>query len=137
MYIAIEIKKVMRILKFTLTLLIVIITNLSFAQLPVDITTGFKKGNTESLAPYLNDNVELFINDKDDVYSKAQVKQILVNFFAENTVVEFNVVHQSSRKDSQYAICNMSCNNIKYRVSFLLRIVNQNPLIHQLRIEKL
>ncbi len=107
----------------------------SSAQIPDEIVLSLKTGNAKTLSEYFNDNVELVVLDNDNVYSKAQAKQIVGNFFSRFIPISFTVIHQGKKEDSKYVIGNLKTNNGDFRVYFLLKKSNNKDYIHQLRIE--
>ena len=128
------IKKISSIL-FLITGLIFASLNTS-AQVPDEIILSLQTGNAKVLASYFNDNVELVVIDNDNVYSKAQAKQIVGNFFNSFAPESFNVIHQGGKEGSKYVIGNLVTNNGNFRIYFLLKSNNGKDYIHQLRIEK-
>ena len=107
----------------------------------INILTGIiilslRTGNSKVLSGYFNDNIELVVLDNDNVYSKAQAKQIVNNFFSNFTPEGFNVIHQGGKEGSKYVIGNLKTNNGNFRIYFLLKKKNGKDYIHQLRIEK-
>lgn len=109
---------------------------LASAQIPDEIVTSLKTGNASGLSDYFNQNIELFVLDQDDVYSKAQAQQIVSSFFDQYKATGFSIIHQSGKEDTQYAIGNLTTNKGVFRVSFLVKNDRGKPVIHQLRIEK-
>ncbi|WP_163716433.1 DUF4783 domain-containing protein [Mangrovibacterium lignilyticum] len=109
---------------------------LGMAQIPDELILSFKTGNASTLSSYFNQNIELFVVDQDDVYSRAQAQQIVSNFFNQNKASGFSIIHQSGKEDTKYAIGKLTTNKGVYRVSFLVKNDKGKPVIHQLRIEK-
>jgi hypothetical protein len=108
----------------------------SFEQdIPRDISIAFKVGNAEELANYFNNTIELVILDKEDVYSKVQAQQILDDFFTDHFPKSFEIIHQGGKEESKFAIGKLVTFNGTFRVYFLLKLKNDKPFIHQLRIE--
>ncbi|WP_170111239.1 DUF4783 domain-containing protein [Mangrovibacterium marinum] len=127
----------LKIRKITLVVLaFVFSTMLGMAQIPDDLVLSFKTGNASTLSGYFNQNIELFILEQDDVYSRAQAQQIVSNFFAQNRPNGFSIIHQSGKEDSKFAIGKLSTSKGDYRVSFFVKNEGGKPVIHQLRIEK-
>lgn len=123
--------------KITLVILaFVFSTMLGMAQIPDDLVLSFKTGNAVTLSSYFNQNIELFVLDQDDVYSKAQAQQIVANFFNQNKPTGFSIIHQSGKEDSKFAIGKLTTTTGGYRVSFFVKNEDGKPVIHQLRIEK-
>lgn len=104
-------------------------------EIPRDISIAFKVGHAEELARYFNNTIELVILDKEDVYSKVQAQQILDEFFTEHFPKSFEIIHQGGKEESKFAIGKLVTFNGTYRVYFLLKLKNDQPFIHQLRIE--
>ena len=106
------------------------------AQVPDEIIISLKNGNSRVLAGYFNQNVELVVLENDNVYSKAQAKQIVNNFFSTHIPQDFSIVHQGGKEGARYVIGNLTTTNGSFRVYFLLKKDNEKAYIHQLRIEK-
>ncbi len=119
--------------------LLLIIMSLLAAQdqpsIPSGIAIAFRSGSAAGLSEYLNSTVELVMPDKEDFYSKSVAETILKDFFNRHHSREFVIRHQGARGDAQYAIANLETDKGRFRVYFLLKKVNGNPLIHQIRIE--
>lgn len=106
------------------------------AQIPDEILTSFKNGDSKTLSEYFNQNVELVVLENDNVYSKAQAQQIVSKFFSSNTPESFNIIHQGGKEGAKYVIGNLKTNNGSFRIYFLLKSNDEKNYIHQLRIEK-
>ncbi|MBN2611332.1 MAG: DUF4783 domain-containing protein [Bacteroidales bacterium] len=108
--------------------------------LPPDIPDGIilalKKGSASDLAKYINVNVELTIDGNEQIYSKEQAELILKDFFIKNPVNSFSIIHKGGKEDSRYAIGNLNTVKGDYRLTLLVKIKDNMPYIHQLRIEK-
>jgi hypothetical protein len=107
----------------------------SSAQIPDEIITSLKTGNSTKLAGYFNQNVELVVLENESVSSKSQAQQIINDFFSKYPPVKFTIIHQGGKGDSNYAIGSLDTQNGKFRVYFLIKTINQVSFIHQLRIE--
>ncbi|OPZ58119.1 MAG: hypothetical protein BWY89_00166 [Bacteroidetes bacterium ADurb.BinA012] len=104
-------------------------------RIPAGIAIAFRTGSASGLSEYLNKTVELVLPGKEDFYSKSVAETILKDFFTRYRSREFVIRHQGARGDAQYAIANLETDKGKFRVYFLLKKVDGNPLIHQIRIE--
>jgi len=105
-------------------------------DIPDAIITALKEGNAAELAEYFNDNVELALSDKDDIYSKNQAKLIIEDFFAKHPPKGFNILHKGGKESSRYAIGNLLTPNGEFRITILIKIKDNKTYINQLRIEK-
>lgn len=106
------------------------------AQIPENLRLSLESGNAKNLSEFFNQNVELVIGEDDNVYSKAQAKQIVSNFFKENKPETFKIMHEGGKDGSKYVIGNLHTTKGIFRVYFLLKENNGKSYIHQLRIEK-
>jgi hypothetical protein len=104
-------------------------------KIPGGISVAFKSGNASELSKYINSTVQLLLLDKEDFYKKNVAETILKDFFDEYKTRDFVVVHQGGANDVQYAIGNLKTDKGNFRVSFFLKKVDQELLIHQIRIE--
>jgi len=105
------------------------------ANIPGGISIAIKAGNAAELSKYMNSTVELLLLDKEDFYKKNVAETILKDFFNEYHTKDFVIRHQGAKNDAQYAIGNLTTERGDFRVYFLLKKVDQEPLIHQIRIE--
>lgn len=104
-------------------------------KIPGGISIAFKAGNASELSKYINSTVELLLLDKEDFYKKNVAETILKDFFAEYKTKDFVIRHQGGINDAQYAIGNLKTEKGDFRVYFLLKKVDEELLIHQIRIE--
>jgi len=105
------------------------------AKIPGGISIAIKAGNASELSKYMNSTIELLLLDKEDFYKKNVAETILKDFFNEYQTKDFIIRHQGSKNDAQYAIGNLKTEKGDFRVYFLLKKVDQELLIHQIRIE--
>jgi hypothetical protein len=105
------------------------------AKIPDGISIAIKAGNAAELSKYMNSTIELLLLDKEDFYKKNVAETILKDFFDEYQAKDFTIRHQGAKNDAQYAIGNLKTEKGDFRVYFLLKKVDQELLIHQIRIE--
>jgi hypothetical protein len=104
-------------------------------KIPGGIAIAIKAGNAAELSKYMNSTIELLLLDKEDFYKKNIAETILKDFFNEYPTKDFTIRHQGSKNDAQYAIGNLRTEKGDFRVYFLLKKVDEELLIHQIRIE--
>jgi hypothetical protein len=104
-------------------------------RIPGGISIAIKAGNSTELAKYFNSTVEVLLLDKEDFYKKNVAETILRDFFNEYKTEDFTIRHQGAKNDAQYAIGNLKTEKGDFRVYFLLKKIDQELLIHQIRIE--
>lgn len=130
--------KEMRFLKFVPVLLFsfsLLASAQDQTKIPGGISIAIKAGNAAELAKYMNSTIELLLLDKEDFYKKNAAEAILNDFFQEYPTRDFTIRHQGAKNDAQYAIGNLRTEKGDFRVYFLLKKVDQDLLIHQIRIE--
>lgn len=123
-----------------ITVPVVIISSLAVTvqeqvKIPAGISIAIKAGNAAELSKFMNSTVELLLLEKEDFYKKNVAETILRDFFNEYRTKDFIIRHQGARNDAQYAIGNLETEKGNFRVYFLLKKVDQELLIHQIRIE--
>jgi 3-methyladenine DNA glycosylase AlkC len=104
-------------------------------KIPAGIPMAFRAGNAAELARYMNSTIELLLLDKEDFYKKNVAEVILNDFFKEYPARDFSISHQGAKNDAQYAIGNLKTEKGDFRVYFLLKKVDNELLIHLIRIE--
>ena len=101
------------------------------SEVPSEIISALNEGDASQLSTYLNANVELVIDNKNDVFSKQQASGIISDFFRKNRVSSFQLLHKGNKDLASFAIGMLKTSNGNYRVYVLTR---KNE-IQQLRIE--
>ena len=119
--------------------LMVVLTLAAFAQeqtkIPSGISLAFRSGNAAELSKYFNTTVQILLLGKEDFYKKNVAETILKDFFDEYRTRDFVVKHDGGTPDARYAIGNLKTDKGDFRVYFLLKKVDSELLIHQIRIE--
>lgn len=95
-----------------------------------------KSGNDTEVAKYFDKTVEITFSDKSNSYSKQKAQQILHDFFIENPVTNFDVIHQSKNDDSQYCIGNLVTKNGTFRTTIYVKQSGDKELIQELRFDQ-
>ena len=105
-------------------------------SIPEGIVNATRSNNSEQLAQFFNEKVELIIPGKSGLFSSDQAEQVIKSFFTANPSSDFKIIHQGVRDNSSYAIGQYTTKGQNYRVYFLVKESGGKTLIHQLRIEK-
>ncbi len=102
------------------------------------ISTALGAGDVSGLSKYFADNVEISIQDKEQVYSKAKAAEVLKGFFDNSKPKAFAQVHkgQSRENSDQYCIGNLSATSGNYRVYLYLKVNGANISIQEMRFDK-
>ena len=110
------------------------LTDQEQAKIPAEIPIAFKAGNAAELSKYLNSTVELLLPDKEDFFKKNVAEAILKDFFTSHPTKDFIIRYQGVKNDVQYAIGTLKTERGDFRVYFLMKKVDQELLIHMIRI---
>lgn len=100
-------------------------------EVPSEIISALNSGNAGQLSGYLNSNVELFIENKNDVFSKQQSTEIIADFFRKNRVTGFQLLHKGNKDAASFVIGTLKTAS----GSFRLYVLTRKNEIQQLRIE--
>jgi len=93
-------------------------SNSALCQIPPGMKEAISIGNSQQLAKFFNKNIELLIEEKEEVYSKAQAELILKDFFNKHQPDTFRIESQGYSDGMNYIIGNLFTSNGKYRVYF-------------------
>ncbi|MGM0375579.1 MAG: DUF4783 domain-containing protein [Bacteroidota bacterium] len=104
--------------------------------LPQSVVQAVKNGDAAEIDPFMNSKIELVLPGKSGVFSREQAHFILKDFFKDNQVQSFEMLHHGTRQNATFAIGRYSCSNGIYRMYFLVKNSDNNAMIHQIRIEK-
>ncbi len=105
-------------------------------EVPSELVKAFKTANADAVSKYFNNNVDMTVPSAENLYTKAQAKGILVDFFRRNQVKDFIVVHKGTKENAAFLIGNQITANGSFRVSIFTRKSGNKLLVYQLRIEK-
>lgn len=101
-----------------------------------DLIKSLKTGNAHETASYFDNTVEITTPDKSTSANKQQAEVILQNFFSDNPVKDFKVLHQSKNESSEYCIGTLITSNGVFRTTIYTKEKNGQPLVQELRFEK-
>lgn len=109
----------------------------SFAKFSfTEIINALKSGNAAEVAIYFDNTVEITLPGKISSYSKSNAELAISNFFKNNPVKGFKVIHQGENAGSQYCIGNLITVNGPYRTTIYTKQKGANQVIQELRFEK-
>lgn len=123
---------------FVMSMVLFIATPFLSAQsveVPSEVITALNDGDANKLSGYLNANVELVIDNKNDVFSKPQATGIISDFFRKNKVTGFQLLHKGNKDAASFAIGTLRTTSGSFRVYVLTRKTGNQTVIQQLRIE--
>jgi len=102
-----------------------------------EIAASIRAGNARELSQWFNNNVDLTVLGKEEMYSKGQAEQVLRDFFTRHPPKSFVLKHKSNNPTAaQYGIGSyLSTGNSRFRIYFLIKKIGNQSFIQQLSIE--
>jgi hypothetical protein len=105
-------------------------------NVPAGVVMAFKRGSSVELGKYLGNDVELVILNRTSNCDKVTAKATMDTFFAQNEVSNFSVNHHGKKGESGFLIGTLNTSTGNYRVNCFLKRIQNEYLIHQIRIDK-
>lgn len=102
----------------------------------VPIGKYIKLGDSDKLAAWFADNLEIDILGSVNECSKIQATQIMKDFFIKYTPKSFTVIHKSGSAPMKYAIGSLQAGGERMRITLFVKINSSGNKIQQLRIER-
>lgn len=100
-----------------------------------DVINGIKAGNAASVSKYFDNTVEITLAGKSNNYSKSQGEAILRDFFANNAVKSFTVVHQGDAGGSKFLIGNLVTSNGAFRTTINLKQKGEKEILQEIKFD--
>ncbi|MDB5201595.1 MAG: hypothetical protein JWQ27_1004 [Ferruginibacter sp.] len=100
-----------------------------------DIISALKAGNAGDVAKYFDTTVEITLPEKSSSYSKSQAELVLRDFFVNNNVRGFNIMHQGENSGSQYCIGTLSTKSASFRTTIYMKQKGDKQYLQEIRIE--
>lgn len=121
---------------FTIIAAFVVLSSFTIIAGIKDVVTAIKAGNAASISRYFDNTVEITINGKSTNYSKAQGEVVLRDFFANNAVKSFSVLHQGESGGSEFCIGTLTTSNGSYRTTLNLKQKGDKQTLQEIKFEK-
>jgi len=100
-----------------------------------EVITGIKAGDAAQVAKHFDNTVEITLPEKSNSYSKSQAELILRDFFANNPVKSFTLLHQGDNAGSQYCIGTLVTKTATYRTMIYMKLKGDKQLLQEIRFE--
>ena len=96
---------------------------------------GVKSGNAAQIARFFDNTVEITMPDKSNNYSKSQAELVLKDFFSNNPVNGFEIIHKGENNGSQYCIGTLVTKNGSFRTTIFMKQKGDKQLLQEIRFE--
>lgn len=121
-----------KLLNYSIILLLVLLYSFTPTQ---EVLNAFKNGNASQLSKYIGNTVEITFTGKRNIYSKSQAELVLKDFFNNNEVKDFKVVHQGNNSGVQYITGLLVTKNGEYHTVIYLKQKGNLQILQELRFE--
>ena len=101
-----------------------------------DVVNAIKSGNAASVSKYFDNTVEITVNGKSSNYSKTQGEVVLRDFFANNAVKSFTLLHQGQSGGSEFCIGTLVTSNGNFRTTLNLKQKGDKQTLQEIKFEK-
>ena len=92
--------------------------------------------NGEEISKYFNSESEIIINNEIHKGNKYQQSKTLDNFYSDNNINNFNIIHQGdSENNIIYILAEYSSNNDLYKILLILKNKNNSYIIEKFKID--
>ena len=120
---------------FTCGLFVLLFSLTSFVSVD-DVISAIKIGSASQLSKYFDNTIAITLPDKTNAYSKSQGELVLKDFFDNNGVKTFEIVHRGENAGAQFIIGTLNTKNGEYRTTIYIRQKGDKQLLQELRFEK-
>lgn len=100
-----------------------------------DVLSAMKLGNATLVAKFFDNTVEISMPDKSSSFSKSQAELVLKDFFANNPVKGFEVIHKGENAGSEYCIGTLVTKNGSFRTTIFMKQKGETQVLQELRFE--
>lgn len=122
-----------RILSFTA--ITVLLSSFALMVNIDEVVGALKTGNVAQIAKYFDNTIEISMPDKSNSYSKTQAEIILKDFFTNNPVKSFTIIHKGENAGSQFCIGTLATRNGDFRTTVFMKQKGTAQLLQEIRFE--
>jgi Domain of unknown function (DUF4783) len=120
---------------FTLFSILAIVASFSLLSSIDEIVNSLRTGNATEIAKYFDNTVEITLPDKSNSYSKSQAEVVLRDFFINNPVKSFEIMHKGENAGSQYCIGTLVTKNATFRTTVFMKQKGDKHTLQEIRFE--
>lgn len=120
---------------FTSCLLLTVFASFTASKGIEDIVAALKAGSAAQVARYFDNTVEITLPQKSNTYSRSQAEMVLRDFFINNSIKSFQVIHKGENAGSQYCIGNLMTRSAQYRTTVFMKQKGDKQTLQEIRFE--
>ena len=102
----------------------------------VPISKYIIQANSDALATWFADNLEISVLSNSTNASRAQAKQIMKTFFETYTPRSFEITHTASRANMKYVLGNLNAGGENFLVTIFVSNKDGSYKIRQFKVER-
>jgi len=120
---------------FTLVSIFAVLSSFSLFSSIDEIVAALREGNATEIAKHFDNTIEITLPDKSNSYSKSQAEVVLRDFFNNNPVKSFTILHKGENNGSEYCIGTLVTKNATYRAMVFMKQKNNKQMLQEIRFE--
>ncbi len=101
-----------------------------------EVINAVKSGNASQVAKFFDATIDISVGGKTATYSKSQGEMVLKDFFNNNPVSGFTIIHQGDNSGSEYCIGTLATKAGNYRTTIYMKQTGSNQVLQEIRFEK-
>jgi hypothetical protein len=100
-----------------------------------EVIAAMRSGNSGLVAKHFDNRVDISMPDKTNSYSKSQGELVLKDFFTNNPVKNFEIIHKGENAGSQFCIGTLLTKNGSFRTTIFMKQKGDGQVLQELRFE--
>lgn len=100
-----------------------------------EVIAAMRSGNSGLVAKHFDNSVDISMPDKTNSYSKSQGESVLKDFFTNNPVKNFEIIHKGENAGSQFCIGTLITKNGSFRTTIFMKQKGDGQVLQELRFE--
>lgn len=101
-----------------------------------EVISAIKNGSASQLSKHFDNTIEITLTGKSNTFGKSQAELVLKDFFNNNIVKGFQIVHKGDNTNAQFIVGVLLTNTGDFRTTIYLKQKGDKQLLQELRFEK-
>lgn len=108
------------------------------AEFVDDVTLAFKSADQRLLSKYFGNKIEITLLDQSNVFSKSQAELVMKDFFNKYDPTDFQILYKNNPTSdaARFAIGQLETKSGKFRIYFILKYIDGNLYLQEMRFEQ-
>jgi len=124
--------------KHIIYFVLLFISSLTFGQTEANFFSALKSGDTASMEPYMEDNIDFCLFEDQQIMSKKAALSKFKSFLNNHKILSVEVIHKGTSKDksSQYKVAKLTTSTDTFRVFVYASGEIGAKTVKEIRIDK-